>query len=64
MIKVGQKKEAKYWGKYTVEKVARLAQPVECRCDDIGLALFDPTIVQIKWEHPPSANKNDIWFPY
>jgi hypothetical protein len=36
MIKVGQQKKAKYWGKFTVRKVARLKKPVECKCHDIG----------------------------
>jgi hypothetical protein len=64
MIKVGQRKEAKYWGKYVVKKVARLKKPVECHCEDVGIALFEPTIVQIEWEIPPSEDKHEIWFPY
>jgi len=64
MIKVGQQKKAKYWGRFTVRKVARLKRPVECHCQDIGTAMFDPTIVKIDWETPPSGDKHDFWFPY
>jgi len=64
MIQVGQKKKAKYWGGFGVSKVARLKKPVECRCEEIGTALFDPTIVKIRWETPPSEDNNEFWFPY
>lgn len=64
MIQVGQKKKAKYWGDFSVNKVARLKKPVECQCKEIGTALFDPTIVKICWETPPSDDKNEFWFPY
>jgi hypothetical protein len=64
MIHVGQKKEARYWGKFEVKKVARLKKAVACQCEDIGAALFEPTIVQIEWEKPPSGDKNEYWFPY
>lgn len=50
MIVAGQEKKAKYWGKFKVQKVARLKKPVECHCEEIGTALFDPTIVKIEWE--------------
>ena len=64
MIQAGQKKKAKYWGNFSVGKVARLKNPVECKCQEIGTALFDPTIVKIRWEIPPSEDKNEFWFPY
>ena len=64
MIIAGQRKKAKYWGRFTVEKVARLKQPVKCQCQEVGTALFDPTIVKIQWEKPPSDDKNEFWFPY
>ena len=64
MIKVGQQKQAKYWGKFSVSKVARVKQPVKCDCEEIGTALFDPTIVKIQWEKSPSEDKNEFWFPY
>lgn len=64
MIQVGQKKKAKYWGDFSVSKVARLKRPVECKCEQIGMALFDPTIVKIRWEIPPSEDKHEFWFPY
>lgn len=64
MIQVGQKKKAKYWGSFSVNKVARLKKPVECQCKEAGIALFDPTIVKIHWETPPSEDKHEFWFPY
>jgi hypothetical protein len=64
MIIAGQRKKAKYWGRFTVEKVARLKQPVECQCEEVGTALFDPTIVKIQWEKAPSDDKHEFWFPY
>jgi hypothetical protein len=64
MIQVGQKKKAKYWGDFSVSKVARLKKPVECQCEEVGTALFDPTIVKIQWEKPPSDDKHEFWFPY
>ena len=64
MIVAGQQKKAKYWGKFSVKKVARLKQPVECQCEDIGIAHFNPTIVKIQWEKPPSDDGHEFWFPY
>lgn len=64
MIQVGQKKNAKYWGGFSVSKVARLKKPVECQCEELGEALFDPTIVKIHWDTPPSEDKHEFWFPY
>ncbi len=64
MIKEGQEKEAKYWGKFRVKKVARLEKPVVCNSDVKGKALHEPTLVQIEWEKAPSADKHEFWFPY
>lgn len=64
MIVAGQEKKAKYWGRFKVQKVARLKNPVECHCEEIGTALFDPTIVKIEWEKSPSDDKHELWFPY
>lgn len=64
MIQVGQQKQAKYWGKFAVKKVARLKNPVECQCQEIGTAMFNPTLVKIEWQEPPSDDKNEFWFPY
>ena len=64
MIQVGQKKKAKYWGDFSVSKVARLKEPVACQCEELGTALFDPTIVKIHWETSPSDDKHEFWFPY
>ena len=64
MIKVGQTKKARYWGKYEVKDVVQLKKPIVCRSKEIGAALFQPTIVRIKWEVPPSSDKHEFWFPY
>lgn len=64
MIKVGQQKHANYWGDFTVEKVARLKEPVECYSEERGEVWFNPTLVKIKWDRPPSDDKNEFWFPY
>lgn len=64
MIQVGQQSKAKYWGKYSVKKVAQLKKPVECHNDEQGVVFFEPTIVQIEWEKPPSSDNNEFWFPY
>ncbi|MHA1971404.1 MAG: hypothetical protein ACTSW1_00340 [Candidatus Hodarchaeales archaeon] len=64
MIKEGYHSKAKDWGNYTVKKVARLKQPVECYSKDKGKALFNPVIVKMEWDIPPSEDKNEIWFPY
>ena len=64
MIEEGYRSKAKDWGNYTVKKVARLRQPVECYSKDKGKALFNPVIVKMEWDTPPSEDKNEIWFPY
>jgi len=64
MIEEGQKKKAKYWGNYTVKKVAKLKSPILCKSQEKGEVEFMPTIVQIEWETPPSSDKNEFWFPY
>ena len=64
MIKEGYRSKAKDWGNYTAKKVARLRQPVECTSQTKGKALFNPVIVKMEWDTPPSEDKNDIWFPY
>lgn len=64
MIKKGQKKRARYWGRFTVKKVAKLKRPIICYSNEIGKAEFIPTIVQIDWEVSPSPDKNEFWFPY
>jgi len=64
MLKEGDEKIAKYWGKFKVKKVARLANPVKCHSNDIGDALFNPTLVKIEWECSPSDDENEFWFPY
>src|SRR3972149_2668306 len=64
MIKTGQRKKAKYWGAFTVKKVANLESPIHCHSKEIGEVEFMPTLVQIDWETPPSPDKNEFWFPY
>ena len=64
MIKVGHRKNTRYWGMRTVTKMARLKKPVECYSRIKGKVLFDPIIAQIEWDNPPSGDKNEFWFPY
>ena len=64
MIEVGQRKKARYWGNFTVKKVAKLRSPVLCYSKEIGEVEFMPTIVQIEWDVSPSSDKNEFWFPY
>jgi len=64
MIKEGYRSKAKDWGNYKVTKVARLKHPVECHSQIKGKALFNPTIVKLEWEIPPSDDKHEFWFPY
>lgn len=64
MIKSGQKKEAKYWGKFEVKKVVTLSEPVKCYSQEKGHVEFMPTLVKIDWENSPSEDKNEFWFPY
>lgn len=64
MIKLGQKKKARYWGKFEVEKVVTLSEPVNCFSQEKGHVEFMPTLVKIHWENSPSQDKNEFWFPY
>ena len=29
-----------------------------------GKALFNPTMVKLEWDTPPSDDRNEFWFPY
>jgi len=60
----GQEKKAKYWGRFVVRKVAKLDEPTRCYSDEIGEALFKPTLAKIQWDKPPSDDKHEFWFPY
>jgi hypothetical protein len=64
MIKPGHKSKSNYWGPYEVIKVAKLVEPVVCHSDEKGEALFNPTLVKLKWEKPPSTDQHEFWFPY
>ena len=64
MIKEGHRTNTRYWGMRTVRKIARLREPVECYSEVKGRVLFNPIIAQIEWDNPPSADKNEFWFPY
>jgi len=64
MIKEGQRKKARYWGNFTVKKVAKLESPILCHSKDVGEVEFMPTLVKIDWETSPSSDKNEFWFPY
>ena len=41
MIEEGYRSKAKDWGNYTVKKVARLRQRVECYSKDKGKTIFN-----------------------
>jgi hypothetical protein len=62
VIKVGQHKRAKYWGGYTVEKVAMLSKPVQVHSQEVDKALFNPTLVKIEWDQEDFHH--EFWFPY
>lgn len=64
MIQEGHRSKAKDWGGYTVKKVARINEPVECYSIVKGKALFNPTMVKLEWDKAPSEDKNEFWFPY
>lgn len=64
MIKEGQRKKARYWGNFSVMKVAKLTSAILCHSKEVGEVEFMPTIVQIEWEIPPSSDENEYWFPY
>ncbi len=64
MIQEGHRSKATYWGMYTAKKVAGLNKPVECFSKEKGKALFNPVMVKLEWDNPPSDDKNEFWFPY
>ena len=64
MIKAGYCSTVTDWGNYRAVKVANLSKPVECLSNSKGKALFNPTIVKLEWETPPSEDKHEFWFPY
>ena len=64
MIQEGYRSKATKWGNYTVREVVRLSEPVECFSKDKGEALFNPTMVKLEWDTPPSDDRNEFWFPY
>lgn len=64
MLNEGDEREAKYCGKYRVEKMVKLSKQVSCYCGEKGKALFNPVFLKIEWENPPSMDKNEFWFRY
>ncbi len=64
MIAVGKKNRVKYWGKFTVDKIVELNNPVRCFSAEKGEVYFRPTIIKISWDVNPSDDKHDLWFPY
>lgn len=64
MITVGKTGKAKYWGNYTVTNVVQLQRPVKCFSHEVGEAEFEPVLVRLKWDTPPSDDTNEFWFPY
>lgn len=63
-MEIGQKSKIKYWGDCTYKKIARLRKPVECHNPEQGTVYFDPMIIQIEWDTPPSGDRHELWFPY
>ena len=63
-MEIGQKSKTKYWGDRTYKKIARLKKPVECYNPEQGTVYFDPMIIQIEWDTPPSGDRHELWFPY
>ena len=57
MIKEGYSSKAKYWGNYTVKKVVNIEKPIECYSQEKGTVLFNPMLVKLEWEMPPSVDK-------
>ena len=37
---------------------------MKCYSQEIGEALFNPTLVKIEWERVPSNDRHEFWFPY
>ncbi|UCF13744.1 MAG: hypothetical protein JSW06_05680 [Thermoplasmatales archaeon] len=64
MIKKGKRSITKYWGGFEVKKMIKLNKTVQCNSDQVDEVEFNPTIVQIKWDKPPSNDKHELWFPY
>ena len=64
MIKEGQRKKAKYWGEFTVEKVVQLKDPGTGYNKELGEVIFKPTLVQIRWEGRCPDDEYEFWFPY
>ncbi|MEM4213450.1 MAG: hypothetical protein QXO63_03990 [Thermoplasmatales archaeon] len=64
MVKVGKRSKAKYWGTFKVQDIVMLDSPVKCFSEEKGEVDFNPTIVKISWDHDPSEDKHDLWFPY
>ena len=60
MIKPGEWHRAKYWGRFHINKVAELPEPVVFDTPQWGKSSFRPTIAEIQWEN---GNK-ELWFPY
>jgi hypothetical protein len=42
----------------------KLDKQIECYSKEKGRCLFNPTLVKLEWETPPSKDKNEFWFPY
>ena len=57
MIKVGQRKRARYWGEFDVVRVPTLSSPIQCYSEEVGEVLFNPTLVKIAWDKAPSWDK-------
>jgi hypothetical protein len=64
MLKVGQKRNTRYWGMRTVRKIANLKKPVKCHSKEVGDVFFSPIIAKIEWDDSPYGERYAFWFPY
>ncbi len=61
MIKPGTWHRAENWGKFYINKVAELPEPVVFQTEKWGdNTSFRPTIAEIQWEN----GDKEFWFPY
>lgn len=60
MIKLGEKHRTKYYGHFTIKKVAELPKPLVYETKQWGKTAFRPVLAQIEWQD----GKKEYWLPY
>jgi hypothetical protein len=60
VIKAGEKHRTKYYGHFTVKKVAELPEPLVYETKQWGKTVFRPVLAQIEWQD----GKKEFWLPY